>query len=218
MSYSTFPTRDFSLDMRFLRAVEAAIQAQDIPRAVAMARQGLADGLVHPMLLNLRAFSYENEGRNDDALRDLHHAAEIAPDDPTVQNAYGLILARMQKTSQAIAAFERTIRLAPDFPGAFQSRLGEGNDGRPRRRPEKSTRTRFRSSRISPTPGPVLRRLRSPRRLREGDGVGRACALSRSQAEFRAEYAGADRTCARRFRRRRFSACACAFRSRHPSP
>ncbi len=118
MSYSTFPTRDFSLDMRFLRAVEAAIQAQDIPRAVAMARQGLADGLVHPMLLNLRAFSYENEGRNDDALRDLHHAAEIAPDDPTVQNAYGLILARMQKTSQAIAAFERTIRLAPDFPQA----------------------------------------------------------------------------------------------------
>ena len=39
-----------------LQDINAALQASDLPRATTLAREALAAGTVHPVLLNLRAY------------------------------------------------------------------------------------------------------------------------------------------------------------------
>ena len=101
-----------------LKDVEARVHANDVAGAMAMARQAVAAGATHPMLLNLRAYSYELEGRDDLARADLERAVKLAPDDALVRNAYGLILAKLERRQEAVAAFEAAVRLAPEFPHA----------------------------------------------------------------------------------------------------
>lgn len=112
------PYREPMDRISFLQTVEARVHAGDIDGAVALAYEGLAAGNDHPMLLNLRAFGYEREGRDDLAYADLKRAVVLAPDDPLVRNAYGLILAKLEMKTDAVTAFEETVQLAPQFPQA----------------------------------------------------------------------------------------------------
>jgi Tfp pilus assembly protein PilF len=98
--------------------VEARVRANDVAGAMALARQAIAGGVRHPMLLNLRAYSYELEGRDDLARADLEQAVKLAPEDALVRNAYGLILAKLERRQEAVAAFETAVKLAPEFPPA----------------------------------------------------------------------------------------------------
>jgi Tfp pilus assembly protein PilF len=108
---------------QLLHDVEARVNAQDLAGAMNLARQGIAAGVVHPMLLNLRAYGYELEGRDDLAHADLKRATALAPNDPLVRNAYGLILAKLERKQEAVEAFEAAVKLAPGFPQA-QYNLG----------------------------------------------------------------------------------------------
>ena len=128
--------RDAVQDVQTIAAIEAAAQANDIPRAVEMARAALASGLVHPLLLNLRSHWWLQQGRQAEALADLERAILLAPTDLFVRNAYGMLLSTMERWPEAIAIMRETIALAPDYPIAHYSlgfaleRTGELDEAR----------------------------------------------------------------------------------------
>lgn len=97
---------------------ERLVRAGRLAEAVDYARKVLDEGVRHPLLLNLRSFWFEQQGRDFDAQKDLDLAARLAPRDALVLNAYGILLARLQKRREAIAAFSSAIEVAPDFAQA----------------------------------------------------------------------------------------------------
>ena len=122
------PARDLAQDQETIRQVDAAVQANDIPHAIELSRKALAGGLKHPMLYNLRSYWYEQQGLLKEALADIERAVEMAPDHFTVQNAYGIMLAKLSHGREAVAAFRKATELAPDFAPAHFN-LGWSNEG-----------------------------------------------------------------------------------------
>jgi len=98
-----------------LKDIGAALQASDLARATTLAREALAAGTLHPVLLNLRAYWHEGQGRDAEAFADLQQAHALAPNDIGIRNALGLAHARSGRHREAIACFDAVIALAPDF-------------------------------------------------------------------------------------------------------
>ena len=105
-----------------LEAVEAAVVAGDIGRAVMLAEQALAQGLRHPALFNLRAFKAEQAGRLEAALADLQSALALAPDDASILNALGIAYTGLERNIEAVEALRRATTIAPNFPQAWNNR------------------------------------------------------------------------------------------------
>jgi tetratricopeptide (TPR) repeat protein len=105
-----------------LREVVAAIRAPDLDRAVRLAETALAEGREHALLLNLRAYRLEQDGLYLDALGDLKHARALSPRDVPTLNALGLCLARLDRTAEAVEAFEAAVAVDPDFAPAHFNR------------------------------------------------------------------------------------------------
>lgn len=101
-----------------LREIQAAVEAPDIARAVDLARKALGDGREHPLLLNLRAYWLEQQGRTREALADLERARALAPEDALVANALGLCLTGLNRFWDARAAFRDAANLQPDLAPA----------------------------------------------------------------------------------------------------
>jgi tetratricopeptide (TPR) repeat protein len=101
-----------------LREVAAAIRAPDLDRAVRLAETALAEGREHALLLNLRAYRLERDGLYLDALGDLKHARALSPRDVPTLNALGLCLAHLDRTAEAVEAFEAAVAVDPDFAPA----------------------------------------------------------------------------------------------------
>jgi tetratricopeptide (TPR) repeat protein len=123
---SGFPTgvkvvrRDPGRDARTIATVEAAVRRGDIGQAVAMAREALGGGLIHPLLLNLRSSWLVQDGRVGEALADLQTAFAMAPQDIFVRNALGVLLERLGRFDEALPVLEETVRIAPDYvPGQY---------------------------------------------------------------------------------------------------
>ena len=114
-----------------LENVFDAVRAGDIPKAQRLAVHARANGIEHPILLNLVALDHEQHGRFDEALANLRRAHFLAPKDFSILNACGLCLARMERHAEARQCFDQVIALNPDFgPGWFNlaaalERLGE---------------------------------------------------------------------------------------------
>jgi Tfp pilus assembly protein PilF len=104
-----------------VEAVKTALKAKDQPGAILLARKALDAGERHPLLLNLRAYWYETENQLVAALADLKDATILAPDDPTILNAYGLCLTRLDRPAKAVAVFRRVTALKPGFGPAWFS-------------------------------------------------------------------------------------------------
>lgn len=119
---ATPPARNPAADRARLQEIQAAAQGRDFNRAAGLAARALADGIEHPMVLNLAALQFENEGRYDDALKALSRAVELAPEDLGSRNAIGLVLARVERYPEALAAFESVVALEPGFAGAHCAR------------------------------------------------------------------------------------------------
>lgn len=98
-----------------LPQVTAALEARDTALATDLAMKALAAGDEHPLLLNLRAFRFENTGRDAEALADLRRAAVLAPKDPHIHNALGLSCFRNGQSGEALQAFEAAAALDPNF-------------------------------------------------------------------------------------------------------
>jgi len=102
--------------------VTALLQRSEIDKAIARAREALAQGFEAPLLLNLRAFWLEGQNRPADALIDLRRARELAPRDPMILNALGLCLGKLGRTDEAYLAFRDCAEIVPDFaPAHFNS-------------------------------------------------------------------------------------------------
>ncbi len=106
---------------RVLSVHALAAQGQ-LKAAILAARTALADGVVHPLLLNLIAINLEEEGRYDDALETLNRALTLAPDDFACRNAKGLLLLRMERAEEALPEFDRVLQLDPSLPFAHVNR------------------------------------------------------------------------------------------------
>ena len=119
--------RDLAQDAQIIAQIRDLASGTDIPRAVALAQAALADGLVHPLLLNLRASALSQQGRLDEALADLERAMQLDPTDLFVRNAYGMMLINLERWDQAFPVLKETVALAPDFAGAHYG-LGWANE------------------------------------------------------------------------------------------
>ena len=102
--------------------VEAAVRAGDLERAATLAEAGLARGVEHPLLLNLRAFRLERDGRLSEALGALERARVLAPADPAGLNALGLCHARLDRMEEALEAFDAAARAQPAFGHAHANK------------------------------------------------------------------------------------------------
>lgn len=87
-----------------------------------MAEAALADGLEHPLLLNVAALHFELQGRVGDAEQLLQRAVAMAPRDLGSRNALGLCLLRMQRPDEALAQFDALLELDSSLPFAHASR------------------------------------------------------------------------------------------------
>jgi type IV pilus assembly protein PilF len=110
--------RDAAADRVTLQAIQAALDAEDYPGAVARADAALADGLQHPMVFNLAAERLESEGRFGEALNLLQRGHQMAPDDIGLRQSLGLCLFRLRQFQPALPHFEALIAAEPDFAPA----------------------------------------------------------------------------------------------------
>ena len=111
-----------STTQQLLADAEAAVRASDLPGAIAIAREALGQGFEHPLLLNLRALDFEQKGELEASLADLQRARMLAPGDWGLANAIGLCLAQLDRSAEAVAAFDDAIRLQPAFAPAHYNR------------------------------------------------------------------------------------------------
>ena len=103
-----------------LNAVQAALAAGRVDHASEMAEAGLADGLEHPLLLNLGAFRLELQGKYAAAIEMLHRALDLAPDDPFILNSIGVSYSKSALPMEALAAFDAAVAVRPAFaPGHY---------------------------------------------------------------------------------------------------
>ena len=110
--------RDAARDAAVVAQIAGLVQQGDIPGAIVAARQALEDGLIHPMLLNLRAAWLGGEGRSDAALEDLRTAFAMDPNDVFVRNALGVSLGRMGKWDEALPILKEGVARNPGFAPA----------------------------------------------------------------------------------------------------
>ncbi len=112
--------RDAARDQQTLDAVGAALSRNEIDKAIGLARAALEDGFVAPLLLNLRAFWFEQQGQHEKSLADLERAHAMLPDDVPILNALGLCYTKFERWDDAIAIFAKVTHLMPDFaPGHY---------------------------------------------------------------------------------------------------
>jgi tetratricopeptide (TPR) repeat protein len=87
-----------------------------------LAEAALARGVEHPLLLNVAAFKLEQSGREQEALKLLERAVQIAPNDLGSRNALGLCLLKLERAVDALEQFEILVNAAPSLPYVHTSR------------------------------------------------------------------------------------------------
>src|SRR5665213_4084690 len=97
-----------------LSAVEAALWAADMPRAMQLSEEAVGAGVVHPTVLSLTALKKMHAGDNQGALPLLLRARELAPRHVDLLYALGECLSRLGRPREAVEAFDAAIAVTPD--------------------------------------------------------------------------------------------------------
>ena len=97
-----------------LGAVEAALWASDMPKAMSLAEQAVGAGADHPTLLGLAGLKYLHAGDNQAALPLLLRAREQTPRHVDLLNALGECLTRLNRPREAVEAFDAALAIVPD--------------------------------------------------------------------------------------------------------
>lgn len=69
-----------------------------------------------------QAYSYENQEKIYEALRECDRAIQLNPDLADAHNLRGIILEQLGDSEEAIAAYQKAIQLQPTFEEAIQNR------------------------------------------------------------------------------------------------
>ncbi len=102
--------------------IEAALDGRDMDRAIALAQRAYAQGMRHPLVLNLVAYKLELDDRIDEALGVLNEALRFAPNDPFVINSIGVCYSKLAKPENALAAFDAALAIDPSLAHAHNGR------------------------------------------------------------------------------------------------
>jgi Flp pilus assembly protein TadD len=94
-------------------AVEAALWAADMARAMRLSEEAVGAGAIHPTLLSLTAMKRMQGGDNQAALPLLLRARELAPRHADLLNALGICLTRLGRPHDAVEAFDTALTIAP---------------------------------------------------------------------------------------------------------
>ena len=94
-------------------AVEAALWAADMAKAMRLSEEAVGAGAVHPTLLSLTALKRMQGGDNDAALPLLLRARELAPRHLDLLNALATCLIRLGRPREAVEAFDTALTIAP---------------------------------------------------------------------------------------------------------
>lgn len=113
--------RDTTADRATLRMIHEAARSGRHAEAAELAQRALADGLEHPLILNLVALNLEDQGRIADAETLLARAVHIDPTDIGARNALGLCLLRLDRPADALVQFTALRDLDPSLPFAHAS-------------------------------------------------------------------------------------------------
>lgn len=116
------PQGDPQQHLARLRAVQAAAAGGRHAEAARLAAAALADGLEHPLLLNVLALQFEQAGDLGRAEALLRRAVAMAPDDLGARNALGLCLLRLDRPAEALAHFDALLDGNPRLPFLHASR------------------------------------------------------------------------------------------------
>jgi Tfp pilus assembly protein PilF len=111
-------SRDIAADGATLGAVLEMVRAGRHGQAAVLAEAALADGLEHPLLLNVAALNLEQRGELAGAEKLLQRAVTIDPKDSGARNAYGLCLMRLERAAEAIVQFDALLSLDDSLPFA----------------------------------------------------------------------------------------------------
>src|SRR4051794_23452374 len=107
--------RDLKNDEALLREVLRLAQNRDFQRAGPLARDAIAAGFEHPLLLNVVATCLEHEGKFADALQLLERAVALAPQDLGARNALALVLQRLDRPAEALYHVEELLKQHPSL-------------------------------------------------------------------------------------------------------
>lgn len=121
-SFGGAPARTPDSERAQLAAIQQALKAGDLAEAARLAEAAVAQGVEHPMAFNLAADRQEREGRYEDALVLLQRGQALAPTDPGLNQALGLVLHRLERFAPAVAAFDTVLAGQPAFAPAHAAR------------------------------------------------------------------------------------------------
>jgi Flp pilus assembly protein TadD len=97
-------------------AVEAALWASDMARAMRLSEEAVGAGALHPTLLSLTALKHMQSGDNEGALPLLLRARELEPRHVDLLNALGNCQMRLGHPREAVEAFDAALTAAPHDP------------------------------------------------------------------------------------------------------
>jgi len=97
-----------------LAAVESALWASDLIKAMRLSDEAIAGGASHPTLLGLAGLKRMHAGDNQGALPLLLRAREQTPRHVDLLNALGECFSRLGRSHEAVAVFDSAIAIAPD--------------------------------------------------------------------------------------------------------
>ena len=115
-------SRDPRSDAERLRLIQRSAQAREFGRAAELADAALADGLEHPLILNVLALRHEHAGRLAEAEQLLRRAVVLSPKDRAARNALGLCLLRLERYGQALEQFDALAADEPTLPHSHANR------------------------------------------------------------------------------------------------
>ncbi|MCP4307226.1 MAG: tetratricopeptide repeat protein, partial [bacterium] len=96
-----------------LAQAERCLGASRLEPAVQLCRQVLQADAENPHALHILAIVANRSGKPDRALEIVERALRSRPDDPAINNSFGLILTRLGRFEAAEAAFRRSLASEP---------------------------------------------------------------------------------------------------------
>src|SRR5215469_11405562 len=97
-----------------LSAVEAALWASDLKKAMQLSDEAVSRGAAHPTFLGLAGLKRLHEGDNQNALPLLQRAREQTPRHVDLLYALGECYARLDRPREAVEAFDAGLAVTPE--------------------------------------------------------------------------------------------------------